>query len=206
MTSISSQLPKRNWPLTRWLGSRVLRLLGWRIDGALPDLSKAVIAVAPHTSNWDFIIGMSAALSLDLDANWLGKKALFRGICGSLLRMLGGIPVDRAHPAGLLQQVVEASEKQKGFLLGISPEGTRKPVTPWKTGCCRIACAARIPLVPVALDYPRKTIRVFSPWIPDDNLEANMARLSRHYHPRMAKKPQNFLPHSAPPGQQPLQS
>lgn len=193
MQEIPSQLPKRNCPLSRWLGRRILALLGWSVEGRLPGLRKAVLTVAPHTSNWDFVIGMSAALALDLDANWLGKQTLFKGFGGSLLRKLGGIPVDRGHPDGILEQIIAACHNQPQFLLAIAPEGTRKPVSPWKSGCCRIAQAAQIPLVPVAFDYTQKKIRIFNPWVPDQDLGSNMTRLSRHYSAAMAKKPENFL-------------
>ncbi len=193
MYEVPPQLPIRNWPLTRWLGRLLLNVLGWRIEGPLPDLSKAVIAIAPHTSNWDFIIGMAAVWALDLRANWLGKQSLFTGFGGSLLLKLGGIPVDRSHPEGLLDQVVLAYQRQSQLLLGLTPEGTRKAVTPWKTGCCRIAHAAQIPLVPVALDYSQKQIRVLPHWIPDQDLAKNMLRLSQQYTATMAKNPAHFL-------------
>ncbi len=195
MTPQTQQLPKRNWPLVQWLGETTLRLLGWRIDNTIPDLAKAVFVVAPHTSNWDFVIGMATALALDLDANWLGKHNLFCGPCGKLLRHLGGIPVDRSNPHNLLKQVVTECHQRQYFLLGLSPEGTRHPVTTWKTGACRLAAEAGIPLVPVAIDYRSKQIRVFPHWIPDADINQNMVRISDHFTAAMAKQPNNFQPH-----------
>jgi len=190
-------LPRRNWPLCRWLGRTLLNLLGWRIVGTLPDLPKAVIAVAPHTSNWDWVIGMAAALALDLDANWLGKQSLFHRPGGGLLRKLGGIPVDRKHPAGILEQVIEQCRAKDSFLFGLSPEGTRKPVSCWKSGCCRLAQGAGIPLLPVAFDYSQKTILIFDHWVPpaDEDPEQCLLRLSECYRTKMAKKPAGFRPH-----------
>ena len=195
-------LPRRNWPFCRWLGHMLLRLLGWRIAGTLPDLPKAVIVVAPHTSNWDWVIGMAAALSLDLDANWLGKHSLFFGPWGELLRKLGGIPVDRKHPAGVLDQVIQQCRERDSFLFGLSPEGTRKPISPWKSGCCRLAQGAGIPLIPVAFDYSRKTILIFDHWIPAaaEDPEQCLQRLSSCYKAEMARKPAGFLNHDASRG------
>lgn len=188
-------LPLRNWPLFRRIGHLLLNLLGWRISGTLPDLPKAVIAVAPHTSNWDWVIGMAAALALDLDANWLGKHSLFRGPWGELLRKLGGIPVDRKHPAGILEQVIEQCRGKDTFLFGLSPEGTRRPVSSWKSGCCRLAHAAGIPLIPVAFDYSQKTILIFEHWVPEADPERCLQRLSDCYKAEMARKPAAFQPH-----------
>jgi 1-acyl-sn-glycerol-3-phosphate acyltransferase len=190
-------LPRRNWPACRWLGHGLLKLFGWRIIGPLPDLQKAVIVVAPHTSNWDWLIGMAAALALDLDANWLGKKSLFQGPWGKLLRKLGGIPVDRRQPAGILEQVIRQCRSKDSFLIGLSPEGTRKPVSTWKSGCCRLAAGAGIPLLPVAFDYSQKIIQVFDHWTPaaDADPELCLARLSGCFRAEMARNPAGFRPH-----------
>jgi 1-acyl-sn-glycerol-3-phosphate acyltransferase len=71
-------------------------LAGWRLDGAMPDLKKFVIIVAPHTSNWDFPIGIAAKFALRLEVTFLGKDSLFRFPMGPLMRALGGMPVDRS--------------------------------------------------------------------------------------------------------------
>ena len=135
-------------------------MAGWSFAGTMPDVSRAVIIVAPHTSNWDFVIGAAGMLCLDLELRFLGKHTLFKGPLGSLMRALGGIPVDRTRPGG---GVVEAMAARFGsedrFLLALSPEGTRKSVRRWKTGFHRIARAAQVPIVAVALDYSRRQIR-----------------------------------------------
>jgi 1-acyl-sn-glycerol-3-phosphate acyltransferase len=196
MEITESRLPRRNWPLAQAFGKTLLRIVGWRFAQDPPDLSKAVIAVAPHTSNWDFFIGMAAALALDLEASWLAKHTIFNGPWGFLLRKLGGIPVDRNHPHGVLEQLIADSEKRTHFIIGIAPEGTRKPTSPWKIGCYRVAHAAKIPLVPAGLDYRTRKIFFLPHWIPGDNQELEMNRLSDCYQAAMAKKPENFRPHS----------
>ena len=190
-------LPRRDWPTCCWIGRTLLSLLGWRISGNLPDLPKAVLTVAPHTSNWDWVIGMAAAMALDLDASWLGKQSLFQGPWGELLRKLGGIPVDRRHPAGIIEQVVQQSREKETFLFALSPEGTRKPVSSWKSGCCRIAHDAGIPLIPVALDYSKKTIWIFDPWVPGGETSQCLQQLSNFFQGEMAKIPKSFRPYSA---------
>lgn len=191
----TSQLPRRHWKLSQSIARLLLKMFGWRFAQQPPELNKAVIAVAPHTSNWDFVIGMTAVLALDLDANWLGKDTLFNGPWGGWLRKLGGIPVDRAHPRGILKQLVDKVNNQSHFILGVAPEGTRKPTSPWKRGCYQIAYAAKVPLVPAGLDYQKKEIFFFPHWVPGADKELEMRRLSDCYRPAMAKKPGNFQPH-----------
>ena len=141
-----------------------MAVAGWRIEGELPDLPRFVICVAPHTSNWDFVIGYAAKMAVGLRASWLGKHTLFRGVMGPLLRRMGGIPVDRRAPIGVVEQVVEWFRGSRQLVLGVAPEGTRKKVTRWKSGFYRIARQAGVPIVPIALDWGVKTIRVGTPF------------------------------------------
>lgn len=195
MQTTASLLPRRNWSIAQRVAKRLLQLFGWRFAQQPPELKKAVFAVAPHTSNWDFVIGMAAALALDLDAVWLGKNSLFNGPGGKVLRKLGGIPVDRAHPHGVLEHLIDDCEQRPHFIIGIAPEGTRKATSPWKIGCYRIAHSAQIPLVPAGLDYQNKIIFFCSHWVPGADKELEMKRLSDCFRAEMAKKPENFLPH-----------
>ncbi len=197
MNKIESRVLRRNGTYARRAGTRFLQFLGWQTEGQIPNLPKAVFVVAPHTSNWDAIIGLAAVLSMDMEASWLAKKSLFVGPLEKILKKVGAIPVDRGNPEGITEQVIDICRHRSQFLLGISPEGTRKPISPWKSGCCRIAAAAQIPLVPVALDYSCKKIRIFHHWQPDGDIEANMIRLERCFSAEMAKRPKNFQAHTA---------
>ena len=156
-------LPRRGNALSRLLGRAVLALGGWRIEGEFPDRSKLVAIVAPHTSNWDFIVGISAVYALGLRVRFLGKHTLFHPPLGWLMRWFGGIPVNREAPQGLVPQAVEAIAKADAIFLAITPAGTRSSTRPWKSGFYHIAHAARVPILPVAFDGARRTIRLFPP-------------------------------------------
>ena len=92
-------LPRRGNGFSRALGRGVLRLFGWRLVGDLPEVPKLVAIGVPHTSNWDFVFGMSAIFALGVRVNWLGKHTLFRWPLGGLMRWLGGVPVERSSSA-----------------------------------------------------------------------------------------------------------
>jgi 1-acyl-sn-glycerol-3-phosphate acyltransferase len=126
-----------------------LSLFGWKVVGSFPDLPKALIIVAPHTSNWDFIAGFWAYLALDLHANWFGKHTLFVWPFGVILRRFGGIPVHRESRVArqVVDVYVEAYQSRDRMLLAIAPEGTRRRVEEWKSGFHRIALGAGVPIV-----------------------------------------------------------
>ncbi|MCA1798953.1 MAG: 1-acyl-sn-glycerol-3-phosphate acyltransferase [Xanthomonadaceae bacterium] len=138
----------------------LLRLFGWRIVGTFPSIPKAVIVVAPHTSNWDFIIGLLAKFALGLHVTFLGKHTLFRGPLGVWMRYLGGMPVDRSQPGDTVARVAAAVQDADEMLVAIAPEGTRRAAAGWKLGFYRIAHGAGVPVVPVAIDGKRKEIRI----------------------------------------------
>src|SRR5262249_41315155 len=110
--------------MRRYLGTIVLRWMNWRIEGNIPSCSKYVIIAAPHTSNWDFIIGIAAMFHLELHVNWLGKHTLFRCPFRNFFQSLGGIPVDRASSEGIVELMVRRFQQEDHFALGLSPEGT----------------------------------------------------------------------------------
>lgn len=146
--------------LVRGLGRLGLRLAGWRLEGAFPQVPKFVAIVAPHTSNWDFFLGLAILFGLDFKASFLGKHTLFRGPAGWILRRLGGIPVDRSRPNGVVADCVRAFEGGPALLLALSPEGTRKGVSRWRTGFYQIAVAAQVPILPVGFDFHQRVVRL----------------------------------------------
>jgi 1-acyl-sn-glycerol-3-phosphate acyltransferase len=160
--SLPSSMPRRGNAFSRALGRGLLALGGWRIEGEFPDRPKLVAIVAPHTSNWDFIIGIAAVYALGLRVRFLGKHTLFRPPLGLLMRWLGGIPVNREAPQGLVPQAVEAIDKSEAIFLGITPAGTRSSTRPWRSGFYHIAHAARVPILPIAFDGAQRTIRLFA--------------------------------------------
>jgi 1-acyl-sn-glycerol-3-phosphate acyltransferase len=170
----------------------LLRLAGWRILGVVPPLPKFVVVVAPHSSNWDFFVGIAARFALDIDAHWLGKHTLFRWPLGALLRSLGGRPVRRDAPEGVVAAVAAMVRAEPRFILGLAPEGTRRRVAQWRTGFWHIARAAGVPIVPVAFDWSRREIVIGEPVCLTDDLAADVAALQARYRREMARYPENF--------------
>jgi 1-acyl-sn-glycerol-3-phosphate acyltransferase len=165
-------------------------LSGWKIVGHLPDEKKYICAVAPHTSNWDVIVGMAARSILGVhDAKFLGKSQLFRKPIGWFFKMIGGIPVYRGERHDMVEQVSSIIKSSDKFILGIAPEGTRKKVTKLKTGFWYISKATGIPVVPVGLDYKRKQVVIGPPLYASD-IEKDMATLWNFYRNIRGKKPE----------------
>jgi 1-acyl-sn-glycerol-3-phosphate acyltransferase len=158
----------------RHVARLLMRLLGWRLEGRLPDLPKFVLIGAPHTSNWDFVLFLGVIFSLRADVHFMGKAELFRSPLGFFFRYCGGIPVDRSRSTGLVDQMVEVCNKADRFILTITPEGTRHHVTEWKRGFYHIATGAGIPIVLAVLDARHKTVRIGQVFHPTGDMEADL--------------------------------
>jgi len=167
----------------RWLGRSVLRLGGWRMVGAFPDIPKLVLIGAPHSSNWDGIWGFAAKLALGLDIKILGKRELFWWPLGPVLRALGVIAVDRRVSAGVVEQVAAMIHSREKFWFGLAPEGTRRRVEKWKSGFLKIARAADVPVLPAYFHYPEKIIGIGPPFVLGDDEAADMRRIREWYRP-----------------------
>ncbi|HLG04817.1 MAG TPA: lysophospholipid acyltransferase family protein [Gemmatimonadales bacterium] len=174
-------IPRRGGPVRAALGRLVLRLVGWRIEGNLPDLPKLVVIAAPHSSGWDFVIGIALVFAMRLDIRFLGKAELFRGPLAPLFRWLGGIPVDRRRPDGVVEDAVARFQASPRLLLVIAPEGTRRPVEHWKTGFYRIAFAAGVPIVTGFIDNGRKRVGFGGALQPTGDSDGDIARLRDFY-------------------------
>lgn len=179
-----------------------LRLFGWRVEGALPATNKAVVIAAPHTSNWDLPFALAVGFVLGVKPSWLGKRELFRGPLGWLLRRLGGVPVDRGTRSNLVQQVVERFGAAERLFLVIPPSGTRRRAPQWKSGFYHIANGARVPIVCAFLDYRRRVGGIGPVITPSGDVAADMPEIRRFYesiapkHPRLAT-PVRLLEESA---------
>lgn len=169
--------PRGGNALTRAFGRLALRLSGWTFDGDLPDEHKLVIVVAPHTSNWDFPVGVMARASLGIGISYLGKHTLFRPPLGWVMRWLGGIPVHRTSSQDIVRQVAERFRAAERMFLALSPEGTRRKVEHWRTGFWHIAREAGVKILPVGLDFPSRSIRIGTPVTAGDDLDASLAAL-----------------------------
>lgn len=183
-------LPSRGNALSLHLGRAALHALGWRIEGALPDLPKLVAIVAPHTSNWDFVVGVAALFTLGVDVRFLGKDALFRWPLAPMMRWLGGIPVERSTSHDVVEQTVAQFARRERMILALTPEGTRRKVERWRTGFYYIALGAHVPIVPIAFDWGRKTIRIGAPFTPTGTLEADLDALAAFYSGVQGRRPE----------------
>jgi 1-acyl-sn-glycerol-3-phosphate acyltransferase len=148
------------------------RILGWKLVGNFPKyLKKYVVIAAPHTSWQDFPIAILARNYTGEKINFIGKSSLFSGPFGFIFRALGGTPVDRSQSSNMVDAIVKIFENKEEFRLGISPEGTRKKVTHWKTGFYYIAKGANVPIVMATLDFEHKQIKFSEPYKTTNNKE-----------------------------------
>ena len=149
-----------------WIGSIFLKILGWRIEGEVPDIKKFVIIAAPHTTNWDFPITLAGTFVLKIKIYWMGKAAIFRWPFGAVCRWLGGIPIERSQSKNVVEQTVNAFNEMDNLIMIIPPEGSRKKVSYWKIGFYHIAKGANVPIVLGFLDYRRKVGGIGTSFIP----------------------------------------
>lgn len=146
------------------------KIMGWSLKGEFPShLKKCVIAVVPHTSWWDFLLGILVRKVWNEEINYIGKKSLFDSPFGWFFKWTGGAPIDRSKSNDTVSAVTKVFESKELFRLALSPEGTRKKVEKWKTGFYYIAKSANIPIVLVAFDYGRKEIKISKPYYPTEN-------------------------------------
>jgi 1-acyl-sn-glycerol-3-phosphate acyltransferase len=164
-----------------------LRLSGWRITGTLPDVPKLVVIAAPHSSNWDGVLGLAFKIALRLDFRFIIKQEWAAGPFGRWIRALGGIGIDRKAAHDVVAQMRRAFAERDKLWLGITPEGTRKKVNKWKSGFWHIARAAHVPILPIYFHYPDKTIGLLPLFTPGDDLDADMAQIRALYLPYQGK-------------------
>ncbi|MBO3662269.1 1-acyl-sn-glycerol-3-phosphate acyltransferase [Microbacterium stercoris] len=140
--------------IRRLLARAFWRFSGWKIVSEPAPTRPTILLGAPHTSNWDFVLMLALAWTLRIDLHWMGKKSLFRGWRGPIMRALGGIPVDRANPGALVREIIDRVRSGEIFSLVITPDGTRSAHTHWKSGFYRIA---RETGMPVTLGFVDRT-------------------------------------------------
>ncbi|UTA47303.1 1-acyl-sn-glycerol-3-phosphate acyltransferase [Simiduia sp. 21SJ11W-1] len=172
--------PRFGGSLTRALGRGLLHLLGWRLEGELPNEKKVMVALAPHTSNWDFIVAMPVIMALGIRVSYLMKKEAFIWPFSILFRWWGGIPIDRSASQDVVGQVASWYAEHDAVWVAITPEGTRKKVGQYKTGFVRIAHAAGVPVLTIAWDFPSKALVVDKLWTTTGNHEADAERIRAH--------------------------
>ncbi|MEM9142808.1 MAG: 1-acyl-sn-glycerol-3-phosphate acyltransferase [Bacteroidota bacterium] len=152
------------------------RLLGWRLIGTFPKRDKLVVVVVPHTSWVDFFLGLLIRRVVGQEIHFIAKKSLFKPPLGWYFRWMGGTPVDRSTNNDTVSAIVQLFRERKVFRLALSPEGTRKKVTQWKTGFYYIAKKAEVPVALVAFDYGQKQVKFSTPMVPTEDKEADFAQ------------------------------
>ncbi len=192
---VSSNVARRGNVFLRWIMIGLMRLTGWRFTGAdFPDVRKFVLIVAPHTSNWDFPLGIMAMYALGIRGTFLGKDTLFKFPLGLLMRFLGGFPVDRSARSDVVTQTVELVERSERIIIVLSPEGTRKLTPRWRSGFYWIAQKSGLPILPIAFDFSRKAIHVYPVFEPTGDQQADIAELRKRFRPEMAFDPAKYAP------------
>ena len=179
---LGPQVPQTRGRILRRFGLWLLTRAGWHFEGHWPNVPKLVVIVAPHTSNWDFFIGLAAKWALGLKAHWWGKDTLFLPPLGWFMRANGGIPVDRSNSSQVVEKTIEEFESHDQFALALAPEGTRQKVAHWRSGFWHVAKGAGVPICCVAFDWSRKVIRVGPTTMPDEDDPAEgIARIRSYY-------------------------
>ena len=181
------------------LAQRLFRMAGWRTEGAPPPSHRFVLIAAPHTSNWDAVIMLAAARIFDIDLAWFIKKSWFVFPLGTLLRALGGIPIDRSRAHGVVERAVEQFGASERLILAVPPEGTRGHAQHWKSGFYHIARGAGVPIVLGYIDYGRKVAGLGRAFTPTGDIEADFAVFREFYSKVTARFPDKVGPIAPPP-------
>ena len=184
---IPAQYPRRNAAITRAIGRWLMRVSGWRFSGVFPDVPKLIITVAPHTSNWDFVVGVMALWALDIRISFIGKHTLFKGVFGTWLRSLGGIPVDRNKSHGVVGEVVDAFNASKRMIFALAPEGTRRLDKGFRTGFLHMAHGAQVPIVLAYFDFTARAICFGKVFTATGDAEGDLQKVLDYYRPVRGK-------------------
>jgi 1-acyl-sn-glycerol-3-phosphate acyltransferase len=191
----------------RAAGERALRLRRFTLVGEPPPDPVAILVGAPHTSNWDMFLMLWMCWAKDIEPHFLMKQEVFRGPGGPVFRAVGGIPVDRSRPQGLVDEMVARGASGERFQLVIAPEGTRKRKTYWKSGFYRIAQSLDVPICLGWCDGPSRSVG-FGPVLrPSGDVRADMDIVRAFYadkhgiHPSAKTEPRLREEESEEPGQ-----
>ena len=168
------------------------KILGWKHKVSIPDYDKYVICAAPHTSNWDLIIGKLFYGAIGRRTLFMMKKEWFFEPLGTFFRFIGGVPVDRSQKHSLVDQMVEQAKSRSIFHLAITPEGTRSANSEWKKGFYYIALNAQIPIVLAGIDYANKCITIEKEVFPSGNIEEDLHTIKLYFKGFQGKHPEKF--------------
>lgn len=177
--------------LKRMVGHAFLRAAGWKVRGERPPVDRYVIIAAPHTSNWDMPFMLAFAFIYDIPVRWMGKHTLFKPPFGPFMKLLGGMPIVRDRPGGVVGQMIDAFEENESLVLMVPAEGTRSYVDYWKSGFYHIAQGAEVPVVLSYLDFGRKEGGIGPAIEVTGDIHADMGRIRAFYAGKTGLKPEN---------------
>jgi len=180
-TASSENMPRMGNALTIWIGHLILKLVGWKIKGQLPNEKHIIIIGAPHTSNWDFVLAMGSMLAVGLRFSWMMKKEAFFWPFGGLWKAMGGIPIDRGGDVDVIGQISEYLASNDNVWIGITPEGTRRKVERFKKGYLRIAYGTGTPIFLIGLNGPTKDIVLDKIWETTGDLETDNEAIKTYF-------------------------
>lgn len=173
----------------QWL---LYKKLGWHKEISVTCPKKYIICLAPHTSNWDLLLGQLFAHAEGLKSNFLMKKEWFFWPLGPIFRKMGGIPVWRSKHTSMTDNLAAEAIKRENFVLCITPEGTRSLNPDWKKGFYFIAQKAKIPILLYGVDYERKLIQCTKQVIPSGDVDKDMRNIKLYFKDFKGKKPEKF--------------
>lgn len=190
---LGNQVPRRGGRLSPRIGRVMLKALGWKVVGSIPNVPKAVFIGLPHTSNFDGLYTIPMVLGLDLDLRLMGKDSLFKNpMLSKFFKWAGIIPINRSKKGSVLQAAIDQMKASDSLFLGLAPEGTRGYTDKFKTGFYYIAKEAEVPIIPVAMDYKTKQIRFLTPVYPSGDFEADMNKILSQYKGVVPKYPEKM--------------
>lgn len=178
--------------IKKYLARFIIWIFGWKILGKAPTEKKYVILIVPHTSYVDFFFGKLANWAMGVEPKLLIKKEAFTFMLGPLIRMWGGVPIDRSNSHSVVPDVVKMFDENDEFVLGITPEGTRKRNPNWKTGFYRIAEAAKVPICLAFIDFGKKELSMEKMFTPTGNMEKDIREIKLYYKDKVGYRPDRF--------------
>ena len=173
----------------RWL---LYKKRGWTLDITEDHPDKFIICLAPHTSNWDFFLGLLYSRAEGMQCNFMMKKEWFFWPLGPLFKKLGGIPVHRQKHTSMTDAMAESAKAAQTFHLCITPEGTRSKNPDWKKGFYFIALKAGLPILLYGIDYEKRLIQCTKTVIPSGDVEKDMREIKNYFKDFRGKIPNNF--------------
>src|SRR5450830_594734 len=194
-TSMNDYMVSASLPSWRQRVSlRLLNLFGWKVRFKPLPGPHGVAVVYPHTSNWDFIVGLLAKWAVGLPFRWLGKDTLFKGVMGVFMRHWGGMPVERSTTTGATERLAATMHTAPWCWIAITPEATRSYKPHWRTGFYHLARAAKVPVLLVYIDYPNKELGLVDTLVLTGDQAADMDAIAAIYRNRHGLYPELEAP------------